>query len=58
MMLMLRRLQRISLARVIVLAQEALLPLMGATPRLASYLRIEERGLEAGGLPRSSAEPG
>jgi hypothetical protein len=41
--MMLRRLQRISLARVIVAAQDAPVPLMGVTPRLASYLRIEER---------------
>jgi hypothetical protein len=46
----LRRLQRISLARVIVAAQDAPVPLMGATPRLASDLRIEEPELEAGGL--------
>ena len=47
--MMVRRLQRISLARVIVAAQDAPVPPMGATPRLASYLRIEERELEAGG---------
>ena len=44
---MLRRLQRITLARVIVAAQDAPVPRTGATPPLAGYLRIEERKLEA-----------
>jgi hypothetical protein len=56
--MMLRRLQRISLARVIVAARDAPIPLMGATPRLASYLRIEKRELDAGAyLMRSYANP-